>query len=168
MTITNTITKHATAGFFGRINYDYKGIYLLEVNGRYDGSSSFPANDQWAFFPSASVGYRFSEEAYFEKAKQYVSNAKFRASYGHIGNEAIGDYMFLEKISKLDTRYTSWVNAGGTFLSMLNTPSMVSSTLSWERIATTDIGLDLGFLNNRLNVTFDWFQRDTKDMLLRV
>lgn len=165
MTITNTITKHATAGFFGRINYDYKGIYLLEVNGRYDGSSSFPANDQWAFFPSASVGYRFSEEAYFEKAKQYVSNAKFRASYGHIGNEAIGDYMFLEKISKLDTRYTSWVNAGGTFLSMLNTPSMVSSTLSWERIATTDIGLDLGFLNNRLNVTFDWFQRDTKDML---
>lgn len=165
MTITNTITKHATAGFFGRINYDYKGIYLLEVNGRYDGSSSFPANDQWAFFPSASVGYRFSEEAYFEKAKQYVSNAKFRASYGHIGNEAIGDYMFLEQISKLGTSYTSWVNAGGTFLSMLNTPSMVSSTLSWERIATTDIGLDLGFLNNRLNVTFDWFQRDTKDML---
>ena len=165
MTITNTITKHATAGFFGRINYDYKGIYLLEVNGRYDGSSSFPANDQWAFFPSASVGYRFSEEAYFEKAKQYVSNAKFRASYGHIGNEAIGDYMFLEQISKLGTSYTSWVNAGGTFLSMLNTPSIVSSTLSWERIATTDIGLDLGFLNNRLNVTFDWFQRDTKDML---
>lgn len=165
MTITNTITKHATAGFFGRINYDYKGIYLLEVNGRYDGSSSFPANDQWAFFPSASVGYRFSEEAYFEKAKQYVSNAKFRASYGHIGNEAIGDYMFLEQISKLGTSYTSWVNAGGTFLSMLNTPSMVSSTLSWERIATTDIGLDLSFLKGDLNFGFDWYQRDTKDML---
>lgn len=164
-TTSGSNTARATAGFFGRINYDYKGIYLLEVNGRYDGSSSFPANDQWAFFPSASVGYRFSEEAYFEKAKQYVSNAKFRASYGHIGNEAIGDYMFLERISKLGTSYTSWVNAGGTFLSMLNTPSMVSSTLSWERIATTDIGLDLGFLNNRLNVTFDWFQRDTKDML---
>lgn len=165
MTITNTITKHATAGFFGRINYDYKGIYLLEVNGRYDGSSSFPANDQWAFFPSTSVGYRFSEEAYFEKAKQYVSNAKFRASYGHIGNEAIGDYMFLEQISKLGTSYTSWVNAGGTFLSMLNTPSMVSSTLSWERIATTDIGLDLSFLKGDLNFGFDWYQRDTKDML---
>ena len=164
-TTSGSNTARATAGFFGRINYDYKGIYLLEVNGRYDGSSRFPANDQWAFFPSASVGYRFSEEAYFEKAKQYVSNAKFRASYGHIGNEAIGDYMFLEQISKLGASYTSWVNAGGTFLSMLNTPSMVSSTLSWERIATTDIGLDLGFLNNRLNVTFDWFQRDTKDML---
>ena len=164
-TIDSSTGDRASAGYFGRINYDYKGIYLLEVNGRYDGSSSFPANDQWAFFPSASVGYRFSEEAYFEKAKQYVSNAKFRASYGHIGNEAIGDYMFLEQISKLGTSYTSWVNAGGTFLSMLNTPSMVSSTLSWERIATTDIGLDLGFLNNRLNVTFDWFQRDTKDML---
>ena len=169
MLISNTITKHATAGFFGRINYDYKGIYLLEVNGRYDGSSSFPANDQWAFFPSASVGYRFSEEAYFEKAKQYVSNAKFRASYGHIGNEAIGDYMFLEAITKKgnnnSTGYSYWVNGTGTLISMMNTPSLVSSTLTWERIATTDIGLDLGFLNNRLNVTFDWFQRDTKDML---
>ena len=155
MLISNTITKHATAGFFGRINYDYKGIYLLEVNGRYDGSSSFPANDQWAFFPSASVGYRFSEEAYFEKAKQYVSNAKFRASYGHIGNEAIGDYMFLEAITKKgnnnSTGYSYWVNGTGTLISMMNTPSLVSSTLTWERIATTDIGLDLGFLNNRLN-----------------
>ena len=163
MTISNTITKHATAGFFGRINYDYKGIYLLEVNGRYDGSSSFPANDQWAFFPSASLGYRFSEEAFFENAKQYVNNAKLRASYGHIGNEAIGDYMFLEKISKASSSY--WANSTGTMVTMMNTPSLVSSSLTWERIATTDIGLDLGFLNNRLNVTFDWFQRDTKDML---
>lgn len=165
-TITNSISTHATAGFFGRINYDYKGIYLLEVNGRYDGSSSFPANDQWAFFPSASIGYRFSEEAYFEPLRKYVNNAKLRVSYGQIGNEAIGDYMFLESISKLSASSTYWLNTSATGkVSAMATPSMVSSSLTWERIATTDVGLDLGFLNNRLNVTFDWFQRDTKDML---
>ena len=77
--------------------------------------------------------------------------------------------MFLEAITKKgnnnSTGYSYWVNGTGTLISMMNTPSLVSSTLTWERIATTDIGLDLGFLNNRLNVTFDWFQRDTKDML---
>ena len=94
-TTSGSNTARATAGFFGRINYDYKGIYLLEVNGRYDGSSRFPANDQWAFFPSVSAGYRFSEEAYFEKLKDIVSNGKLRFSYGQIGNEAVGSYMFL-------------------------------------------------------------------------
>ena len=165
MSIYNTITHHATAGFFGRINYDYMGKYLLELNGRYDGSSSFPAHKQWAFFPSASLGYRISEEAFFEPAKKYINNAKIRASYGQIGNEAIGDYMFLERISNVASSDVIWVNSGGTKVSMLNTPSLVSSELSWERIATTDIGLDLSFLNNSLNVTFDWFQRDTRDML---
>lgn len=164
MTITNTITKHATAGFFGRINYDYKGIYLLEVNGRYDGSSSFPANDQWAFFPSASVGYRFSEEAYFEKAKQYVSNAKFRASYGHIGNEAVGSYMFLSTVDQRSQSYVNWIQNGQKITEYLM-PSIVPSSLTWERVETTDIGLDLSFLKGDLNFGFDWYQRDTKDML---
>lgn len=169
-TITNTITHHATAGFFGRINYDYKGIYLLELNGRYDSSSSFPADKQWAFFPSASLGYRFSEEAYFSPLKQYVNNAKLRLSYGQVGNEAIGDYMFLERISKntysaANVNGPHWINNGGSVVTMLNTPSLVSSSLTWERISNINAGLDLSFLNNSLNVTFDWFQRDTKDML---
>ena len=94
-----------------------------------------------------------------------MNNAKIRASYGQIGNEAIGDYMFLERISSVSSGNVIWLNSGGTKVSMLNTPSLVSSELSWERIATTDIGLDLSFLNNSLNVTFDWFQRDTRDML---
>ena len=71
----------ASAGYFGRINYDYKGIYLLELNGRYDGSSCFPSNDRWAFFPSASIGYRLSEEAYFQPLKNIINNAKLRASF---------------------------------------------------------------------------------------
>lgn len=164
MTITNTITKHATAGFFGRINYDYKGIYLLEVNGRYDGSSRFPANDQWAFFPSVSAGYRFSEEAYFEKLKDIVSNGKLRFSYGQIGNEAVGSYMFLSTVDQRSQSYVNWIQNGQKITEYLM-PSIVPSSLTWERVETTDIGLDLSFLKGDLNFGFDWYQRDTKDML---
>ena len=162
----------ASAGYFGRINYDYKGIYLLELNGRYDGSSRFPHSDQWAFFPSASVGYRFSEEAYFAPLKKVVSSGKIRASWGEIGNEAVGDYMFEALISQrqnnASTGYIYWVDGNGANankLTMYNMPDLVSSSLSWERIRTTDIGIDLGFLNNELNASFDWYQRENRDML---
>ncbi len=165
ITISNTQTHRATAGFFGRINYDYKGIYLFEANGRYDGSSHFPAADQWAFFPSVSAGYRFSEENYFKPLKNWWSNGKLRASYGQIGNEAVGDNMFISTISNIATSSMYWISPSGTKVSGANMPSLVSSTLKWERVETVDVGLDLGFLDNSLNVTFDWFQRDTKDML---
>ena len=161
--ISNTRGHRATAGFFGRLNLDWKGIYLFEFNGRYDGSSRFPATDQWAFFPSGSVGYRFTEENYFKNLNinDILSNGKLRASYGHIGNEAIGTNMF---ISTIGTGSLNWLT-GGSKTPYAGMPSLVSSSLTWERVVTTDIGLDLGFLNNSLNLTFDWFQRDTKDML---
>lgn len=162
----------ASAGYFGRINYDYKGIYLLELNGRYDGSSRFPSSDRWAFFPSASIGYRFSEEAYFQPLRKIVNNAKLRASLGEIGNEAVGDYMFVElitqRLNNAATGYVYWVDGNGTNanrLTMYNMPDLVSKSLTWERIRTTNVGLDLGFLDNELNVSFDWFQRETRDML---
>jgi TonB-linked SusC/RagA family outer membrane protein len=162
--VSSSNTHRATAGFFGRVNYDYKGIYLLEVNGRYDGSSRFPANDQWAFFPSFSAGYRFSEEAYFKDLKKYISNGKVRVSYGEIGNEAVGSNMFLSVVSARSTSSSYWLN-GNQKLTQYNMPTLVSSSLSWERIKTTDVGLDLGFLNNSLTFGFDWYKRDTKDML---
>lgn len=161
---SGTHTHRATTGFFGRINYDYKGIYLLEFNGRYDGSSRFPANDQWAFFPSGSIGYRFSEENYFQPVKNWWSNGKIRASYGHIGNEAVGDNMFLSTVSPVSAGNVHWLS-GDQKITEYGMPTLVSSTLSWERIITTDVGVDLGFLDNSLNVSFDWFNRDTKDML---
>ncbi len=163
-TISASNTHRATTGFFGRVNYDYKGIYLFEANGRYDGSSRFPENDQWAFFPSFSLGYRFSEEAYFANLKQYISNGKFRASYGHIGNEAVGSNMFLTTASQRSAGNVHWLS-GNQKITQYSMPSLVSSSLTWERIVTTDIGLDLGFFNNALTLGFDWFQRDTKDML---
>ena len=163
-TSSHSHSHTGSAGFFGRINYDYKGIYLLELNGRYDGSSKFPSGDQWAFFPSASVGYRFSEEAYFQPLKEYISNGKIRASYGSIGNQEIGANMFLETMAR-NANAVNWLGSGSSRLDYFGQPKMVSKSLSWETIRTTNIGLDLGFLNGDLNVTFDWYQRDTKDML---
>lgn len=155
--------KKSTAGYFGRINYNWNEIWLLELNGRFDGSSSFPANDRWGFFPSGSVGYRFSQEKYFEPLSEIVSNGKLRASFGQIGNEAVGDNMYFETIG--NSGYSYWIDSSGSRLTMYDTPRLVSSTLTWERIQTADIGLDLGFFNNSLNVTFDWYQRKTLDML---
>ena len=152
-----------TAGYFARINYNWNEIWLLELNGRIDGSSSFPANDRWAFFPSGSVGYRFSQEKYFEPLRDIISNGKLRASFGEIGNEAVGNNMYIQTIGNPSSSY--WLDAKGSRLTMYDLPKMVSSTLTWERIQTADIGLDLGFFNNSLNVTFDWYQRKTLDML---
>ena len=157
-------SHNGSAGIFGRINYDYKGIYLVELSGRYDGSSKFPTHTQWAFFPSGSLGYRISEEGYFQEAKQYVSNLKVRASYGVIGNQEIGSNMFLETMSKT-TNGVSWLGTGNSKYDYFGTPKMVDPTLTWETIATANVGIDLGFFNNDLNVNFDWYQRTTTGML---
>ena len=163
-TVTSSASHWATAGFFGRVNYDYKGIYLLEANARYDTSSRFPANQQWGFFPSVSAGYRFSEEAYFESLKDVISNGKFRASWGEIGNDNVGSNRFISTVSSIAASNSYWIS-GSNKLPMANMPSLVSSELGWERVRTLDIGLDLGFLNNSLNIGLDWFQRDTKDLI---
>lgn len=164
-TVTGGHTQWATAGYFGRVNYDYEGIWLLELNGRYDGSSRFPASDRWAFFKSASAGYRISEQDFFNPIKDVVSNAKLRASFGEIGNEAVGSNMYLETMASRTAASTYWLADDGTKVVAYDLPRLVSSTLKWERIQTIDFGLDIGFLNNNLNFTFDWYQRNTKDML---
>ncbi|MDE6040169.1 MAG: TonB-dependent receptor [Muribaculaceae bacterium] len=152
----------ATAGFFGRFNYDWKGIWLLEYNGRYDGSSKFPAHDQWGFFQSGSAGYRFSEEEYFKPLKSVWNNGKIRASFGEIGNENIGNNMFISTISTQNINYLN--TATGILYNTATTPTTVSSSLTWERIRTADVGLDFGFFNNTLTGSFDWFQRAPTDM----
>ncbi len=161
----NQLHRHnGSVGIFGRINYDYKGIYLLEFSARADASSKFPTHSQWGFFPSGSVGYRISEEPYFQEAKNYVSNLKVRASYGTIGNQEIGSNMFLETMDKKTTS-VNWIGSGDVMYDYFEQPKMVSPYLTWETIATANVGIDLGFFNNDLNVNFDWYQRDTKDML---
>ena len=164
-TISSETGDRSTAGYFGRINYDYKGIYLLELNGRYDGSSRFPAGDKWAFFPSMSLGYRFTEEGYWKNLHDVISNGKLRFSYGEIGNEAIGDNMFISTISPVAQSSLYWLDKNGNKLNQFQLPDWVSSSLTWERIKTTDVGVDLSFLNDDLSLTFDWYQRTTNDML---
>lgn len=166
-TIDSSTGDRASAGYFGRINYDYKGIYLLELNGRYDGSSRFREGDRWAFFPSFSVGYRFSEEPYWKPLQKYVSNGKLRFSYGEIGNEAIGNNMFLSTMSATqgDKDNPIWLNGSSAKLNQFTMPTWVSPSLTWERIQTKNLGIDLGFLNNELNLTAEWYERLTKDML---
>ncbi len=151
--VSGSHSHWATAGYFGRLNYDYKNIWLLELNGRYDGSSSFPANSRWAFFPSASLGYRISEQEFFSPLKTYISNAKFRASFGEIGNQAVGDNQYLPVLT---SNTVNWLLANGDRAVAYNMPKLVASTLKWERIQTLDFGGDFGFFNNDLNVSFDW------------
>ena len=163
-TYSHSHTHQGSAGFFGRINYDYKGIYLFEVNGRYDGSSKFPSGDQWAFFPSFSVGYRISEEAFWEPIKNTISNAKIRASYGTIGNQEIGADMFLETMAK-QANAVYWMGTGSSRYDYFSAPKLVSKSLTWEKIKTTNIGIDLSFLRGEINLTADWYQRNTEGML---
>lgn len=165
-TTNGTASRNSSAGYFGRINYDWNGIWLVEINGRYDGSSRFPQNDHWAFFPSISTGYRFSEEKYFEKIKNsIINNGKLRFSYGEIGNQAVGDYMFLSTITPISPTASYWLDADGNKIAILGSPTYVDNNLGWERVQTFDIGLDLGILNDKIALIFDWYQRTTRDML---
>jgi len=154
-----------TAGFFARFNYDWAGIVLVELNGRVDGSSRFPQNNRWAFFPSGSVGYRISEHGFWEPMKHVWSNMKLRASLGQVGNQAIGNNMFVSTISSVSAGSMYWLGNTTAKVSGYGLPSVVDATLTWERVQTADVGVDMGFFNNDLNVSFDWYQRDTKDML---
>lgn len=150
----------AAAGFFGRLNYDYKDRYLFEFNIRHDGSSRFPDGHKWGTFPSFSAGWRASEEKFFDWAKPALSNLKIRASWGTVGNQDVEANAF---ISTMSSENSGWV-INGTNVLGLTSPSVISPTLTWERVSTFDVGVDAGFFNNELNFTFDWYQRKTTDM----
>ncbi|THU34858.1 TonB-dependent receptor [Niastella caeni] len=151
----------STLGFFGRINYAYQNKYLLELNGRYDGSSRFPANNLWGFFPSMSLGYVLTEESFMNAVRPYLSFLKVRASYGSIGNQAVGNNRFR---SIMDPSLTNWLLPGGN-TTTLSTPGALSPNLTWETVKTADVGVDARFFDNKLGVTFDWFQRTTSNMI---
>ena len=152
---------YAAAGVFGRINYDYKGKYLAEVNARYDGSSLFPEGKKWAFFPSGSLGWRLSEENFMKWAKPALSDFKVRGSWGTIGNQDVASYSYL---SIMDVSASSGWSVGGKELPYIGVPSVVSPALTWERVTTMDFGFDARLFDNALTITFDWYQRTTSGM----
>ncbi|MDR0973522.1 MAG: TonB-dependent receptor [Prevotellaceae bacterium] len=160
-TVSSDHTHWAVAGFFGRINYAYKDRYLFELNGRYDGSSSFPKGSRFAFFPSGSIGWRVSEEAFMEDLKPVLSTLKLRGSYGSIGNQNVGTDRF---VSTLTTSSDSWIIDGQKTQST-GRPTLVSKELRWETVTTLDFGFDARFFDDALGITFDWYNRKTSDIL---
>ena len=134
------------------------------MNGRYDGSSSFRVGKQWAFFSSASAGYRISEENFWTNIKPYVPTLKLRASYGSVGNQALESWY--PYIATMSTKTVSWIGTDMNQVSTVTTPSAINADRTWEKIRTLDIGFDAGFFNNELNVTFDWYQRRNIGMLV--
>ncbi len=167
-TATDTFNEYALRGLFYRVNYSYKDRYMVEANGRYDGTSRFPKNNRFGFFPSFSGGWRISEEPFMTGTRSVLSNLKFRASWGSIGNQIIllsdGTPDNYPYIPEMAPGLTNWL-VGGKKPTTLSTPPMVSSAFTWEKVYTLDFGVDFGFFDNRLNGTFDWYRRDTKGML---
>ncbi|MCR5327012.1 MAG: TonB-dependent receptor [Bacteroidales bacterium] len=150
-------------GFFGRFNYDYKGRYLFEASARYDGSSRFARGHQFGFFPSASAGWRISEEPFFKPLKPYVNNLKLRASYGTLGNQNVGNFSYVRLVN---FKTFAGYNFGDTTMARYtNLDDPVASDKTWETSKQTNIGLDLAMLGNKLEFTGEAYIRDTDGML---
>ncbi|KQS30738.1 TonB-dependent receptor [Dyadobacter sp. Leaf189] len=154
------LQKWAIAGGFFRLNYNFRERYLLEVNGRYDGSSKFPTSQQWAFFPSVSAGWRISEEPFWNVNPNVFSNLKLRASYGSLGNGNVDPYSFNEKFSISQSgRVINGIRPQST-----RQPGVVPDGLTWETSTTGNVGLEFFTLRNKLSFTGDMYQRRTSDM----
>jgi len=171
--VKSSQNEFALMGYFARLSYDYNGRYLVEANMRYDGTSRFPRNHRWGFFPSVALGWRISEEAFFAPVRPVVSNLKLRASLGSLGNQITDNsakfnkntfYPYMRLISLANTTTLNYIfdNTQATYAS-LGDPT--SGSLTWETIVTQNVGLDVGLFNNRLSLALDVYRRTTKDML---
>lgn len=150
----------ATSGIFGRLNYTFMDKYLFEVTGRYDGSSRFPANDRFAFFPSVSAGYVISEEKFLDFAKPVLSTLKFRGSLGTVGHQNVGNAF----LSLMSTNNSGWL-VGGKNTVGVSSPSIVPPSLTWEKVTDLNFGVDARILQEKVGLTFDWYRRTTSDMI---
>lgn len=149
---------------FSRLNYSFKDRYLVEVNARYDGSSKFPANQRYGFFPSVSAGWRINKESFWNVSQKAISDLKIRASYGALGNGNIASYAFQEVF---DIRQ-SGVILNGTRPQTTRNPNVIPDGLTWETSTTTNIGLDLTTLSGKLTFMGDAYIRKTTDMFAKV
>lgn len=160
--------QYSLFGAFFRANYDYLGKYLLEVNGRYDGTSRFGAGRRYGFFPSVSAGWRISEEGFFDPLKEVVNNLKIRASYGTLGNQLPpnnNSASYYPYIATMPTSLSSWIT-NGQKLNYVNNPNPISPDLTWEKATTSNIGVDAEFFKSKLNLSLDAYVRKTTDMLI--
>lgn len=160
----DSLSEYSIRGAFSRLNYSYDDRYLIEFNGRYDGSSKFPKKDRFAFFPSVSVGWRVDNEGFFKSLRNTVNMLKIRASYGNLGNQNVSGYY--PYIATYSTRLAGYLMNGENPMTV-TAPGLVSPTLTWETVIQQDLGLDFSLLGNKLSGSFDVYRRDTKNMLTR-
>lgn len=164
LTASDSYSEYSVRGGFFRFNYDYKNIYLLEINGRYDGSSKFPKDNRFGFFPSVSAGWNIAEEKFMSSTRSWLDRLKIRMSYGMIGNQNISPYAFIPSMH-INNNYSGWLIDEQYVAAIYDLPSLVSTDFTWEKVKSFEVGLDFALFKNQLNGTFNWYQRNTNGML---
>lgn len=163
--ITDGESSYATRGIFYRLSYDFDSRYLVELNGRYDGTSKFPAGRRWGFFPSAAVGWVLSNEPYMQFLKPAVDVLKIRASYGSLGNQQVSPFSYISTMEKKQlSGYLTNPNSPSK-VDYVTVPELVAGDLTWETVTSANVGLDLDMFGRRLSIGLDAYQRMTYDML---
>jgi TonB-linked SusC/RagA family outer membrane protein len=156
-------SKVHLASLFARVSYDYDARYMFQATVRRDGSSRFGANNHWATFPSFSVGWNLTNEPYFQKRPEWLSNTKVRFSWGKNGNENIGDFLYMA----LASSGNNYIFGSSESVVVGTKPSVLpNKNLKWEESTQTDVGIDFGFLHNSLNFTIDYYKKRTNGMLM--
>lgn len=156
--------RWSTAGFFGRINYDFKGKYLAEVNLRYDGTSRYRQEKRWNLFPSFSAGWNIAREEFWSFWGDWVGTFKLRGSYGELGNQNTDSWYPTYQTMTVKAGNGNWL-MNGVKPNTAEVPGLISSFLTWERVNSWNVGVDAGALNNRLTASFDYYTRKTMDMV---
>lgn len=162
--VSGNAHEWALQGYFLRLSYNYDDKYLMEFNGRYDGTSKFPKNSQWNFFPSFSLGWNLNREDFFRKTIPWASTFKLRSSYGFLGNQNIEPYSYVPILRK---GVDSGFDMEGNKLDYVSAPNLIPTRATWEKVRTFNLGTDIGIYRNRFMLHFDWFQRDVIGMLAK-
>lgn len=160
--ISDGYTEYSIRGGFGRLTYSFDDKYLLTANARYDGSSKFPKENRFGFFPSISLGWRVGQESFMAWSHNWLDDLKLRGSYGSIGNQNIEPYGFVASMGIGEGNV--WLNDDAR-ITYITSPGLIRANYTWEKVNTLNLGFDLTAFRSRLTTTFDWYQRDTKGML---
>lgn len=163
-------SEAALASFLGRVNYTLQSKYLFTASFRADGSSKFASGNRWGYFPSGSVAWRIHQEKFMSRLP-FISEAKLRMSYGVTGNNRVSDFAYLSVLRQTGFTNGSGNTSPGYYFNNAHIPGSApvevgNKDLKWERTAQTDIGLDLGFLKNRIQLTVDYYNKKTSNLLL--
>ena len=155
-------SEQTLLSYIARVNYNYAGKYLLTATARYDGSSKFAKGNQWGYFPSASAAWRISEESFIKDNTDFFQNLKLRIGYGTSGNNNIDNNMYATDYGSGHYGYN-----GQDFITLVPGSTLGNKNLKWEKTTTTNVGLDMSIFNNRLNLTVDWYNNKSSNLLIK-